>query len=190
MGKQQPAAVGHIAVAVRNAGQGRDQRRLERILKQDGEIESCLAERSGQRPLTAPTCMRTGTAIPDDLVDRRMSFEQLADCRLGQEADPRVRKALTQCGQRGSHHDGISEPVRRPHQQPLDGAGAGQLFKTTRVHSSNPSTHSTSIRTAHILVFSENALSFTASFSVVTIRVAPSSSAWPASCCTSSTEYS
>src|SRR5437773_6657610 len=98
--------------------------------------------------------MNTRIAVQHDLVYGWMTVEEISDGGLGQQDDARVRKALPKRAQRRSHQHTIAEPIGASDQQPLDRPGTRQLCKTRRVHSSHPSSHSISIRTAHIPIWS------------------------------------
>src|SRR5437867_1800281 len=106
-----------------------------------------------------------------------MSVQEFGDRGFGEQGDLRLGKALPDGHQRRRCQDRVTYPVRRADQDPLHRPGPGQPFMTTRIHSSNPSYHCKSIRTAHSatcwLFTSSNCPSFTASFSVVTIRSTP-----------------
>src|SRR2546425_3621157 len=122
-----------------------------------------------------------------------MVVEELGDRGLDEQGDLRLREALPYGHERRRRQDRVADPVRATNQDPLHRTALGQLCNTTRVHSSNPSSHWRSIRTAHSstcrFLTSLICASFTASFSVVTIRSAPACSAALRTRCRSSTEY-
>ena len=84
IGQQQASTVCRIPIAPRYAGQECQESRLERILKQDCQIEPLSPQLPGQRPLTRKSRMTSLGVVGQHARQRRMAHEQIGHSWLNQ----------------------------------------------------------------------------------------------------------
>jgi hypothetical protein len=114
MSEKKSSPIRRVAIAVRNAGCGREERSLKRVLKQDRQVKLTRPEQPGQAPFSAYSGMGAWIPVEDDLVNGRMIVKEFRDGRFGQQNEMRLRKPLPQRHERGRYHDAIAQPIRRP----------------------------------------------------------------------------
>ncbi len=127
MGEKQTPAVGVVTGAKRDAGQPGEDRRLDRILEEDGAVEAVLPEFPGQAELSPDAGMTSRFLKDDDLIHVRRETVDLGDPGFGEDGDPSAGPRLSDGGDGRECHDDIADPVRPPDQHPFDSC-PGQLF--------------------------------------------------------------
>ena len=115
IGQQQASCICRISIAPRHTSQKRQERRLERILKQNGQIEILPSQLPGQRPFTGEPRMASVRVVGQHTRQCRMAGKQIGYPRLDQQRDLRVREQAPQSAQGRLTHHGIAKPIGSPH---------------------------------------------------------------------------
>ena len=120
IGQQQPPPVRRITIALRDAGQKREQRGFERILKQDRQIEAAPPHGIGKPPLAGQSGMLPAIVIDQDMRNGRMSREQFRDRRLDQQRQFCLGEQPAHGRDGRLAHHGIADPIGASQQHPFE----------------------------------------------------------------------